>query len=106
TQELAQRLPGLVRRRIADAAQSLAGTAQLLDSLSYQRVLDRGYALVRDAAGEPVTSAAAAKPGADIAIRFRDGEVGARVTSGRAAAAPRAAPKRKRGGGDDQGTLL
>jgi exodeoxyribonuclease VII large subunit len=72
-------------------------------------VLDRGYALVRDAAGEPVTGAAAAKPGADVTIRFRDGDVGARITGegARAApAAPRPAPKRKRGTDDDQGTLL
>jgi exodeoxyribonuclease VII large subunit len=109
TQELAARMPGLVRRRIADAAQRLAGQAQLLESLSYARVLDRGYALVRDAAGEPVTGAAAAKPGADVTIRFRDGDVGARITGegARAApAAPRPAPKRKRGTDDDQGTLL
>ncbi len=104
TQELAARMPGLVRRRIADAAQRLSGQAKLLESLSYARVLDRGYALVRDAAGEPVTSAAAAKPGADVAIRFRDGEVGARITGERPA--PRPAAKRKRRKDDDQGTLL
>jgi exodeoxyribonuclease VII large subunit len=115
TQELAQRLPGLVKRRIADAAQRLSAAAQMLQSLSYERVLDRGYALVRDAAGEPVTSAAGAKPGADIAIRFKDGDVGARVTGAAAApvrpaaprpAAPRPAQKRKRSDDDDQGTLL
>lgn len=106
TQELAARMPGLVRRRIADAAQRLAGQAQLLESLSYARVLDRGYALVRDAAGEPVTGIAGAKPGADVTIRFRDGEVGARVSGERVAAAPRPAPKRRRGTDDDQGTLL
>ena len=109
TQEFAARMPGLVRRRIADAAQRLSGQAQLLESLSYARVLDRGYALVRDAAGEPVTSAAGAKPGADVTITFRDGDVGARISGERRLApppAPRAAPKRKRGTDDDQGTLL
>ncbi|MND09243.1 hypothetical protein D3C83_324050 [compost metagenome] len=64
---------------------------------------------MRDAAGEPMTSVSGAKPGADVTIRFRDGEVGARITGegARAApAAPRTAPKRKRGTDDDQGTLL
>jgi hypothetical protein len=55
-----------------------------------------------------VTSAAGAKPGADVTIRFRDGDVGARVTGAAAAAPParRPAPKPKLGSDDDQGTLL
>ncbi len=100
TRELAARLPGLVKRRIADAARSLAGTGQLLESLSYERVLDRGYALVHDAAGAPVTSVGDIKPAADVSLRFRDGEVGARITG-------RPGPKRRRRyTDDDQGTLL
>jgi exodeoxyribonuclease VII large subunit len=101
-EELAARLPGLARRLVADAAQRLSGSAQLLRSLSYERVLDRGYALVRDAAGEPVTSVSGARPGSDVTLRFRDGEAGARI----AGAPGTAAPKRKRGRDDDQGTLL
>jgi len=100
TRELAARMPGLIQRRIADAARSLAGTGQLLESLSYERVLDRGYALVHDAAGAPVTSVAGIKPAADVSLRFRDGEVGARITG-------KPGPKRRRRyTDDDQGTLL
>ncbi|MCW5773039.1 MAG: exodeoxyribonuclease VII large subunit, partial [Rhodospirillaceae bacterium] len=106
TEELAARMPGLVKRRLADLEQRWASAGQLLESLSYQRVLDRGFALVRDAAGEPVTSAAGARPGLDVAIRFSDGEVGARI-AGPAAPPARPAPKRRKtGGNDDQGTLL
>jgi exodeoxyribonuclease VII large subunit len=101
--ELAARLPGLARRLLADLGQRLSTQAQLLNSYSYERVLERGFALVRDAAGASVTSARQAKPGADVAIRFRDGEAVARIL-GEAKPAPRAGGKRKRD--DDQGSLL
>jgi exodeoxyribonuclease VII large subunit len=40
-------------------------------------VLERGYALVTDRAGHPLTSAGVVPPGARLRIRFSDGEVGA-----------------------------
>jgi exodeoxyribonuclease VII large subunit len=46
-------------------------------------VLQRGYALVSDPAGHPLTSAAAVKPGARLKLRFADGEVGATADGGR-----------------------
>jgi exodeoxyribonuclease VII large subunit len=79
--------------------ESLAG---LLDSYSYERVLARGFALVRDRADHPVTSAAAVAPGLGLRIQFGDGEIGA--TADGHGAAPR---KPRRGGGEGgQGELL
>jgi exodeoxyribonuclease VII large subunit len=43
-----------------------------------ERTLRRGYALVEDRAGEPVTSAADARSERVLAIRFHDGVVAAR----------------------------
>jgi len=43
-----------------------------------QRTLERGYALVEDPAGLPVTSAAGAREQADLALRFHDGRVSVR----------------------------
>ncbi len=108
TAELSARLPGLARRHIADLHQRLATQSQLLDSYSYERVLDRGFALVRDAAGGPITGIKGAKPGADVAIRFRDGEAAARILGDAEPGGVKPAPKRggKRGRDDDQGTLL
>jgi len=40
---------------------------------------------VSDAAGHPLTSAAAVKPAARLRLRFADGEVGATADGGRAA---------------------
>jgi exodeoxyribonuclease VII large subunit len=51
----------------------------LLDSYSYEHVLKRGFALVRDAADSPLTSAAALSAGMPVALQFHDGRVGAIV---------------------------
>ena len=44
-----------------------------------ERTLERGYALVEDADGEPVTSAAAAVAAERVRLRFADGSVGAKI---------------------------
>jgi exodeoxyribonuclease VII large subunit len=44
-----------------------------------ERTLERGYALVQDTAGEPVTTADAARTARDLELRFRDGVLDARV---------------------------
>jgi exodeoxyribonuclease VII large subunit len=50
-----------------------------LDAHDPQRTLERGYALVEDAAGEPVTTAAAARAQSSLAIRLHDGRVEVRT---------------------------
>lgn len=45
-----------------------------------ERTLERGYALVQDRGGEPLTSAGAAREAGELDIRFRDGVVPAEVT--------------------------
>jgi exodeoxyribonuclease VII large subunit len=59
---------GLIARR-----RQLDGHAKLLGSLSYQSVLERGFALVRDDAGRTVRAAAALHPGDRLQVEFRDG---------------------------------
>jgi exodeoxyribonuclease VII large subunit len=53
------------------------GLAKLLDSLSYRRVLARGYALVRDASGSPIPLARAITANSRLTLEFADGKVGA-----------------------------
>ncbi len=55
----------------------LEGLAARLDGASYEAVLARGFALVRDAAGHTLATAAAVKPGARLGIRFHDGDIAA-----------------------------
>ena len=49
-------------------------TARLLAANSYQRVLDRGFALVTDQGGKPVKTSKAAPERATLKIRFSDSE--------------------------------
>jgi exodeoxyribonuclease VII large subunit len=53
---------------------ALAVYSARLEGASYEKVLARGFVLVRDAAGAAVVGAAAVKPGARLTLRFADGE--------------------------------
>ncbi len=98
------RLRPAALRAIGDSGKRLDGLGQLLESLSYKKVLERGYAVVRDAAGAPVTRRAAAIPGGDIAIEFADGEIGATLR-GDPPPRPKRPPRKPRTD-DPQGSLL
>jgi exodeoxyribonuclease VII large subunit len=67
---------------------------QLLKAFSYQGVLKRGFALVRDGEGRPLRAAAGVSSGMRLDIEFADGHVGA-VVDGEAKAQPPAAPRAK-----------
>jgi exodeoxyribonuclease VII large subunit len=75
---------------------------QLLDSYSYEKVLERGFALVRDAGGSPVLSAASVGSGDALTLQFRDGTVEAVAGGKPAEKAKRKAPT----GSGPQGSLL
>jgi exodeoxyribonuclease VII large subunit len=71
------------RAALREARARLEGTAARLESVSPLAVLARGYALVTDPAGAPITQAAVVKPGAKMRLRFADGEVRATADGGR-----------------------
>jgi len=72
--DLGRRLARCGEQVTDKAATDLGRLGKLLDSYSYERVLERGFVLVRDKAGAPVAEAAALKPGEKISLRFADGE--------------------------------
>ncbi len=83
--------------------------AQLLAAFSYRGVLARGFALVRDAAGQPLRAAAAVSAGMAIEIEFSDGRIGARAEGGPSSGVPdteSAKPRARRGPGPGQGDLF
>ncbi|MGH6979995.1 MAG: exodeoxyribonuclease VII large subunit [Stellaceae bacterium] len=88
----------------------LRSAEQLLKAFSYQGVLARGFALVRDGDSHPLRSAAAIGGGARLEIEFSDGRVGATAdgTDVPKAAAPRPkpAPKPRGSGPGGQGSLF
>lgn len=68
--------------RVAAERRALEAMSQLLNSLSYQGVLKRGFALVRSCDGAMVRSAGAVAIGAAVELEFHDGRVNAQVKSG------------------------
>ncbi|MBV1838091.1 exodeoxyribonuclease VII large subunit [Acetobacter estunensis] len=57
----------------------ISGLSSLLESVSPRAVLERGYVLVRDHNGEPITRAAGLKSGQDVALVFADATREARI---------------------------
>jgi exodeoxyribonuclease VII large subunit len=115
---LADRGKRAMLAQIATRDARLERSYQLLRAFSYQSVLERGFALVRDGTGHPLRAAAAVQPGMPLDIEFADGSVGATAQSVRNVgdAAPAAAsipmswkprkPKTGSGGGSGQGSLF
>jgi exodeoxyribonuclease VII large subunit len=99
---------GLRPRMLTDLVRhhhhQLDSCGRLLESYSYAGVLARGFALVRDAAGNPLVGASMVVPGHELRLQFHDGEI---------AAVAEGAPRRRTGAkartatdADDQGSLL
>ena len=53
----------------------LKNLISLLESVNYQRVLERGFALVKDADGKLVTSAKQAHSHPTLTVTFKDGDL-------------------------------
>jgi exodeoxyribonuclease VII large subunit len=107
---LSARLRQSLASRIVLDRRALDAQAQMLASLSYQSVLRRGFALVRDQDGRAVRSVTNLAHGDRIAVELVDGRAAASVTSVEPASGdpadspkPRPAPRTKPG---DQGSLF
>ncbi|MCB1492425.1 MAG: exodeoxyribonuclease VII large subunit, partial [Rhodobiaceae bacterium] len=64
---------------------------------------ERGFALVRDADGTPVRSAAAAMPGAALSVQFHDGDVGVTVDGEGGPRRPSPSPRKPQGAKPEKG---
>ena len=74
-----QTLNGAAGEAIASAYAALDAAAQSLEAMHPQNVLKRGYAIVRDAGGGYIKSAADAVPGQKLNITVADGDFDAAV---------------------------
>ncbi len=79
---LGDRLDRAYLTRLKDSAAKLDGLQKLLKSLSYKDVLARGYAVVRDADGQPIRSASAVETGAALSVELADGTLDVVAMSG------------------------
>jgi exodeoxyribonuclease VII large subunit len=84
---LAERLEPALAGQIGRKADRLNAVAHLFDSLNYKSVLKRGFALVRDADGQPLRSADAVTDGQALVLEFADGKADA--MGGRGVARPK-----------------
>jgi exodeoxyribonuclease VII large subunit len=113
-----ERLVTLTARRDAAMTALMARRREKLDhleqmrfALGYGAILQRGFALARDAAGVAVHSVTQAPPGTALSLQFSDGKIVATAGEGldasqpqKPATKPKAAPKKPGGGG--QGSLF
>ena len=90
---LSSRLTPAMERSLSVKGDRLASASRLLQSLSYQGVLDRGFALVRDVEGAAITSAQTAPQGAAVTLTFKDGDRSA-VLDGSPAPSPKKAVRK------------
>lgn len=93
-------LNGLMKTVLTERQARFDTAARLLESCSYERVLERGFALVSDENGAVVSSAGTAARLPELTLRFADGKLTA-VPNG----TKKAKHKRKPAAPDRQGSL-
>lgn len=77
---LDQRAGRALSHTVTASRRALAGKAQLLTSLSYKSILQRGYAVVRTETGNTIRSAASVATGQMLHIEMSDGTIAAQST--------------------------
>lgn len=68
----AERLKNTGGRLTVERQQVLGSLNRMLESMSFKKVLERGFAVVRDEQGQPVTEAGNIKPGQRLELEFRE----------------------------------
>jgi exodeoxyribonuclease VII large subunit len=97
--------PQLLSQNFNQHHQRLVGLVRLLDSLDPRALLSRGYAMVRGAEGQVITSVKGAKAAKHMVLQFADGQVGVAIEG--AGTAPRSgAVKAKPASTKPQGELF
>ena len=95
-----------VKGQLSDRAQRLGQASALLESYSYQRILERGFALVSDSSGNAMATTGDVKPGMELVIHFHDGKVAATASGKPVVSAGRGKKSKKPSDDGSQGSLL
>ena len=77
---LQQRLHQAIKRSVTDKANTLSSQAAMLNTLSFERTLERGFALVKDTNGNVITSKTTLKTDQNIEVQLKDGKIKADIT--------------------------
>lgn len=102
----ARALAGATRAALRECHARLNAAAAVLETLSYQRVLERGFVLVHGREGQAVTRAKDLNPGMSIGLEFSDGPVAATVDGGAAPRKPQPRRRSSKPADGGQGRLL
>ena len=68
-------LENLIKRIVSDSENRFQTASRLLESFSYERILERGFILALTPEGKPVTTAGQAKTFSELVLKFTDGTV-------------------------------
>lgn len=74
TKHLDEKLQTLTSRHVENKERRLQNTHEKLELLSFQNVLNRGFVVVRDEQGTPVTSPKNLRGGKNVQLQFKDNE--------------------------------
>jgi exodeoxyribonuclease VII large subunit len=86
--------PALIERPLRERTDRLAALTRVMSQLHPEKPLERGYAIVRDAAGKALTTRAEAAGEALLSLQFRDGTLAA-APAGSAPPPPPPAPRKR-----------
>ncbi len=108
--DTARRARPALDRILTAKRQKFSAQDKLLETLSYQATLQRGYAIVRDPAGKVLRSVAQVSATGSVDLTLADGHIGL-ITDGQAKPAqpapkPKPASKSTKTDGSDQGSLF
>ena len=91
--ERARLVPALVTRPLQDRSHRLTALTRVMSQLHPEKPLERGYAIIRDAAGRALTTRAEAAGAPALVLQFRDGRLDAVPAGAPPAPATRPAPQ-------------
>ncbi len=94
-------LQGLIKSFITQTENRFQTTSRLLESFSYERILERGFILALTPQGKPVTTAVQAKTHSDLILKFADDTIAVSTTG-----KPHKAAKKQTPDDEKQGRLL
>lgn len=81
-EHLSVRLAPSLRRQLAERGQTLDALFKLLNSMNYENVVARGYAVIWDANDKVISSRTSVSAGDAVRIEFADGTIGAVIGEG------------------------
>lgn len=103
----AQALPRLMSQSMTERAERVEKSQRLLNTLSYKSIIARGFAVVKNSAGNALMKASDVEKGMALTLEMEGGSVEAVAGSGRFPAPTAAVKKQKKDAkSDDQGKLF